>query len=412
MKVILIIILFFPFYSEANELAKIINKGLLYSIDNKISDTETEITEYKKNQTTASYWPSLDLTAKSRTVNRGDSIDYIRDEDEDSMFNVNLRYTILDLARDSDYEASEISVENAYLKNKIQKEKTIFNIINSYFNLWEKKKNKYYIKEYLDTINNLANKVKLRVNGGLSTESDYIRAKVTQDDARVRYENADKELNEARIRLSYLIGEKVDIINNYEKSLNLPAFISENEVFSISPVVKMLKKDIEIKEYGYQSSVRERLPKLYIQGTYKEHFKKTKSPDTQVYLQLTIPVFDGGLITNKSKEEAAQIRISEYKLQNAQRELKKNYGEIRSTIEKEFKLQNIYLDNTNNAKKNIKLYDAEFTLGTRPLSDLISAQRELLTANLSETSSIKNYYIALAGIYNLYGNTIQSLDFM
>ncbi|ECF2367713.1 TPA: TolC family protein [Salmonella enterica] len=412
MKGILIIILLFPFYSEANELAKIINKGLLYSIENKISDTETEITEYKKNQTAASYWPSLDLTAKSRTVNRGDSIDYIRDEDEDSMFNVNLRYTILDLARDSDYEATEISFKNAVLKNKIQKEKTIFNIINSYFNLWEKKKNKYYIKEYLDTINNLANKVKLRVNGGLSTESDYIRAKVTQDDARVRYENADKELNEARIRLSYLIGENVDIVNNYEKSLKLPAFISENEVFSISPVIKMLKKDMEIKEYGYQSAARERLPKLYIQGTYKEHFKKTKSPDTQVYLQLTIPVFDGGLITNKSKEAAAQIRVSEYKLQNAQRELKKNYGEIRSTIEKEFKLQNIYLDNTNNAKKNIKLYDAEFTLGTRPLSDLISAQRELLTANLSETSSIKNYYIALAGIYNLYGNTIQSLDFM
>ncbi|EDN4788859.1 TolC family protein, partial [Salmonella enterica subsp. enterica] len=277
---------------------------------------------------------------------------------------------------------------------------------------WEKDNNKYYIKEYLDSVTELTQKVRARVNGGVSQESDYLRAKVTLDDAKVRYETADKELKEAKIRISYLIGEEIETTEKYTKKLIVPTFIKENEVMSLSPVIKMLLKDKNIKETGYRAAVREALPKLSVTGTYKEHFRKTVSPDTQIYFQITMPLFDGGLISNKSKEAAAQVRISEYKVQNAKRELNRNYSEIRSTIEKEVKLQKVFKENQMNAKKNILLYMAEFNLGTRPLSDLIAAQRELLTANLAEIDSRMNYYVSLAGMYNLYGNTIDSLDLM
>ncbi|EAQ6131905.1 TolC family protein [Salmonella enterica] len=407
-----VLLLFIPFFSYADSLRDIIEKGVRYSMDNKISVTETDISEYKKYQTSATYWPTIDISAKTKTINHGAAIDYIRDEDEDSMINLNLRYTLLDLARDSDYEASKLSVVGTQLSGKIKKEKVVFNIISAYFNLWEKEQNNNYIKQYLDSVTDLSNKVQARVKGGLSPESDYLRAKVMLDDARIRYENSGNALNEAKIRLNYLIGESVVITDTYNKRVQMPEFIDENKVISISPVMKMLQTDIEVKEKGYRSAVMERLPKLYVQGSYKEHFKNTTSPDTQIYLQLTVPLFDGGIITYKSKEAAARKRISEYKLINAKRELNKNYGEIRSTIEKEYKLQKVFTENTSNAKKNILLYNSEFVLGTRPLSDLISAERELLTAHLSETESKRNYYISLAGMFNLYGNTIASLNYM
>ena len=125
-----------------------------------------------------------------------------------------------------------------------------------------------------------------------------------------------------------------------------------------------------------------------------------------------MPLFDGGGIRNRANELGSQMKISEYKMQTALRELNRNYSEVKSTLEREVELQKIYIETKNNAQKNITLYESEFVLGMRPLSDLISAHRELLTANLSMTNSRMSYYVNLAAMYNLYGDTKEAIKFM
>ena len=409
---ILFIIFLFSANSLASSLTDIVNKGLEYSLENKISDEEKSASEYKLEQSLASYWPSVELSAKSRTINRGEADNYIRDEDENTMLNFSVRYTLLDVARDSQSESARLSVAGRELNSIIQKEKNTFNIIKAYFNVWQKEQDKRNIKSYLDSTTVLTQKVKARVNGGLSQESDYIRAKVALDEARARYENIEKELKEGIIRLNALVGEDISITEKHNKPLSVPEFIKENEVITISPLLKMLKTEVDVKKYEYKAALRENLPKLQLVGSYKEHFKKTTSPDMQVYLQVTMPLFDGGVIRNRANELSSQMKISEYKMQTALRELNRNYSEVKSNLEREVKLQKIYNETRSNSQKNITLYESEFMLGTRPLSDLISAHRELLTASLSMTSSRMNYYVNLAAMYNLYGDTKESIKFM
>ncbi|EBS0797523.1 hypothetical protein BXD50_005286, partial [Salmonella enterica subsp. enterica] len=117
---VFLILLSNPVDSFAENLRDVIQKGLNYNLDNKIAETEREISVYKRNQTESSYWPTFDLSAKTRTINRGDADNYIRDEDEDAMLDLNLRYTILDFARDSEYEAAKLSIAGRELNKKIQ----------------------------------------------------------------------------------------------------------------------------------------------------------------------------------------------------------------------------------------------------------------------------------------------------
>lgn len=409
---ILFTILLFSANTLASSLTDIIDKGLEYSLENRISDEEKLVSEYKLKQSLASYWPSVELSAKSKTINRGESNNYIRDEDENAMLNFSVRYTLLDLARDSQSESARLSVAGRELSSKIQKEKNTFDIIKTYFNVWKKEQDKINIKKYLDSATVLTQRVKARVNGGLSQESDYIRAKVALDEARARHENIEKELKEGIIRLNALVGENISVTEKHNRPLTVPDFIKENEVIAISPLLKMLKTEMDIRKYEYKSALREHLPKLQIVGSYKEHFKKTTSPDMQIYLQVTMPLFDGGGINNRANEFGSQMKISEYKMQTALRELNRHYSEVKSTLEREVELQKIYNETRMNSQKNIALYESEFMLGTRPLSDLISAHRELLTANLSMTDSRMNYYVNLAAMYNLYGDTKEAIKFM
>jgi len=62
------------------------------------------------------------------------------------------------------------------------------------------------------------------------------------------------------------------------------------------------------------------------------------------------------------------------------------------------------------AKKTLDIYQSEFSLGNRPLTDLINAQKDLLNVNIDILSDKMNAYLAVLSLYNLNGDTMSGLN--
>ncbi|KAB8312334.1 TolC family protein [Erwinia endophytica] len=402
------------FNSNAMTIEEAIKSGIDYNLNIKMSETEKEISHYKVEESYASYWPQVTLTGKSRTSDHRYSDEYVRDDDESAMLNFGAQYTILDLARYEQVNAAKSALDVQTWGYKIDKEKLTFQIIKAYIDVWRKKRTLEIGKEYLNQVTGLTEKVKLRVEGGLSPSSDLVRSEASVDDAKTRLENAEKDFVNAKINLSSLIGRNDDISTMFNENSHpvVPKFISNNELEHINLLLKQLDSDIQQKQYEYQFTRKSDYPKVQFLANYKQRNQSVDSPDLQFYIQVTVPIFTGFMSTNKINEAAADVRLSNYKRESALRDLNKNYNSTKSSIEKEVSIWELNNNAIINSRRTLELYQNEFNLGSRPLSDIIDAQRELQVSLIDMVDAKANFYDYVAAAYNLCGDTDKFIKFI
>ena len=386
--------------------------GAEYNLSNKITQEQIRSAQYKIEETYASYWPQVNLIGKTRSTDRGYGEYYQRDDDESAMINIAVQYTILDLSRGPQVDAAKKAYEAAKWNERIQEEKLKFDIIKAYLNVLSKKRTVEVTEGYLHDVVILANKLRSRVSGGLSPESDSIRAQASLDEAETQKENALKSLEDAKVFLASLIGTDQEISDSFnENSIkNLSYVVDDLRLNQENLLLKMLSTQIEQKRNEADSVKKNDYPKVQILGNYKDHFSQNvQSPDTQYFIQVSMPIFDGFLNRNKEYDSLSQLKLSEYNYESALRDLHRNFSALKLSLIKE---ENIWRLNKKTVEKSLKtlsLYNSEFTLGVRPLSDIITAHKDLFNAQKALVESKYNYCTYIAAIYNLYGETDHSL---
>ncbi|WP_273793879.1 TolC family protein [Brucella anthropi] len=400
--------------ASAMTLKEAIQDGLKYNTTGKIADEQSNAAKYKVDQAYASYWPQVNLIGKSKTNDRGYGASYQPDDDEAGMLTFAFQYTLIDLTRDRQIAAAQNAYNAAKWNFKIQQEKLTFEIIKAYLDVWRKAKTKLITDDYVRSVEKLAKKVQARVNGGLSEASDSVRAMAALDEAKTRQEDADKSLEDAQLSFNSLIGEKVNIKDNFDENKKpiIPKFPATPDLYENSFVIKMLSEKMKQKKEEYEYAKKDPFPKLQLLGNYKQRFEDSDAPSSQFYLQFNMPLMDGGLSRSKTNEARSMKNISEYQLQSGIRDLNKNFSILKITVEKENRIWDLNRASIQKAAKTLELYEKEFVLGNRPLSDIISAQRDVYTARTSLTNSKYNFDSSISAIYNLYGDTIKSIDFM
>jgi len=403
-----------PVSVSAKSLKDAILDGISYNTSGKIADEQSNAAKYKVDQAYSSYWPQVNLIGKTKTNDRGYGATYSRDDDETSMLTFAFQYTLIDLTRDRQIAAAHNAYNAAKWNAKLQQEKLAFEIIKAYLDVWRKQKTKSITGEYVKSVEKLAGKVQARVDGGLSEASDSVRAMAALDEARTRMEDADKSLEDARVTLSAMIGQTYTINEKFDENAkpSVPKFPATPELYENSFVIKMLSEKAKQKKEEYEYARKDPFPKLQLLGNYKERFEDSDAPSSQFFLQFSMPLMDGGLSRGKTNEARSMKNISEYQLQSGVRDLNKNFSILKLTLEKESRIWGLNKSSVGKASKTLDLYDKEFIMGNRPLSDIISAQRELYNARLSLLNSRYNFNSSISAIYNLFGDTASSIKFM
>lgn len=414
-KITFTLILFsVSFNVSALTISDAVKNGLQYNLAVKMSEAQRDTAEFKLGESYASYWPQVNLIGKTRTKDYNEGPYYIRDDDEANMLNIAAQYTLVDLARSEQVNSAKHALEAADWNNKIQSEKLTFDIIKASLGVWKSQRELVITTDYLNSIKSLTDKVNARVNGGLSPDSDAIRALATLDDARTRKENVEKELSNSQNFLASMIGveDKLTLPISEMTENRIPDVINKQQPEQVNLLLKMMDAQSAQKRSEYEFVKKDDYPKVQVISNYKKRFNTTvQSPDTQVYVQVSMPIFNGFMTTNKIGAAATEIQLADYKRETALRDLHRNFTSLKVSMQKEMIAWKYNKGAIDKSEKTLRLYQDEFVSGDRTLSDIISAQRELFNARKTLLESRYNFNTYISAVFNLYGSTIDSIKY-
>ncbi len=122
-------------------------------------------------------------------------------------------------------------------------------------------------------------------------------------------------------------------------------------------------------------------------------FSSLERNDSAIGLELTLPLYQGGLITSRTRQSRyAYTQAQEEQEQqrrSTERQARDTYRGVISGISKVEALQNAVVSN----EKAVESAEAGFQVGTRSIVDVLDAQRELLRARRDYARSRYDYLL-------------------
>lgn len=391
-----------------------INLAREYNIDIKKATLDRDVADARSDQAYAAYWPKIDLIAKTDNQRVNQSADYRTSSDQQSQVSAALLYTLYDFgARSSQVDAAQYALEGTEIKEALQKEVLVYDVFKAFIQYDFAQLNYQLSQQYLDNVSQLHTLIKQRVDAGFSAQSDKVRGELAFSEATSRVKTARQGLTDSAIGLSNATGINPEKI---EGILSAP-FQFKQDVKKITmnsnvnnPSIKIMLSNVKMYESKIASAQAERYPKIQIVGTYRHDFNRENFPGSEAYLQLVVPLTDGGLLRSQVKESVDNHEIAKLTLQQAYRDLDKRQRDFVNIYHSAHDKLAIDEVSAEQATKTLNIYQSEFSLGSRPLTDLINAQKDLLTVKIDILNDKMNAYLAVLSLYNLNGDTMSGLN--
>lgn len=371
----------------------------------KLQEADARISEVQ-----SSYYPKLQFMAKTRdyVFDRINAVS--RSNDEYAQAQISLQYNLLDFGR-TKYgmdSASQLRDSAKYLAD-YEKSKVTFDTIKAYFDVRRYTEQKAYSQEYVKEMSDLVNTIRVRVNGGLSPQSELIRGQLALTNAQNRRKSIELQLKKAEQELTTLLGLSISTQNAKldEKFLNSQDFTQVlNTVLANNPDLKAYKSQLNSASSDVEAAKSARYPSVDVVGTYSEPFQHPNNLSGnylggKVSLQVSMPIFDGGVNSSRIGQAAARLNYSKASYNQLFRDLQEVSNNLVEDALNASDMWAIQVRAERDAGKTRVLYLDEFRLGNRNLNDLLTVQTDYFTARTSKLSALYDYYLSTLGLYLL-----------
>jgi outer membrane protein len=137
--------------------------------------------------------------------------------------------------------------------------------------------------------------------------------------------------------------------------------------------VETTQENIEVQRSGHY-------PKLDLQASkYKTNAFDLDTSANQVGVVLNVPLFEGGLVSAKTREAAYQHEAAKEQLEQVQRQVvrqvRNSYQGLETARSRVKALQQAVISN----RSSLEATQAGFDVGTRTIVDVLNAERDLLS---------------------------------
>lgn len=389
---------------EAIELAQ------YYSLRTVSANSKLQEADARIQEVSATYYPKVNVLAKTRdkAFDRMKSVS--RSNDEYAQAQVSLQYNLLDFGRTRYGVDSATQLrESAKYTAEFEKSKVTFNVVKAYFNIRRYTQQKGYAQDYIKQMSDLVNTIGVRVSGGLSPQSELIRAKLALTNAQNAAKSIELQLKKSIQELNTLLGRSVPTQSIKLKEI----FINSHEFNDVLADVLANNPDIKSSEFQLNSSRSEvevaksgRYPSVDAVGSYTKPFQHPDDKDGnfiggKVSLQVSMPIFDGGVNTSKINQASARYNYSMASYNQLVRDIKEVSNNLVEDALNATDTYSIQLKAEKDASKTRKLYMDEFRLGQRTLNDLLTVETDYFSAKVSKSSALYDYYLSALGLYLL-----------
>ncbi|GAB3169494.1 TolC family protein [Telluribacter humicola] len=302
-------------------------------------------------------------------------------------------------------KASKPNQVRAELNTKQTREDVIYEISNSYYQVFVAQEQIALLKDNLERTQQVLNVLKLQRDNGVIQPIEYDRTLVSYNSIQSQLIQAENSLVMAQNQLKFQMGMPMETPLALQDSLILtkrPTATSVGFEAKNLTEYQLQETALELQRLDQQRIQAGYLPKLSANARYGSlALGNELLPSFQNFtgfgsigLKLTVPIFDGFRRSAQVQQSKLNIQVLEeqQKLSSKAYQLQFNNAAI------QLQRAQLNLDNDNqNVELARKVYDVtllQYKQGTRPITDLINAETSFRQAQTNYISSLVNAYQA------------------
>lgn len=366
----------------------------------RLNRAQKEQFEAKKDQALATVLPQLRLTGnytQQQKLSGGTS-----DDDRSSNARIALSQPILGLYKGAktldvakkQLEASEFGGDDAVLQFRLSVNELFHAVISSMSDL-----------SGYDEVQKIASKrvkeISDRVKIGRSKPADLFAAQAQLASAEAQLEQAKTSVFTSKSNLSQVSGLQVDA--DVVDQITLPAKAEPLETYlgavSGLPSIKALESQALASDAQAGAVRAQRIPDLDLTGNYYlKREERLKDVKWDVGLQLSWPIYDGGLISGRVREAMAQKTLFKEQLSQKRRLTEMKIRQYHQMFEASLRTLPIFERAVTMAQKNYDAVAKDYRLGLANVLDLIQSSNALAESKRifnRQTVSAKSQFVAL-----------------
>ena len=250
---------------------------------------------------------------------------------------------------------------------------------------------------------------------GSASKADLLKAEVSWYQAQIDLERARKAYREALLTLKYLL--KIDTSD----SLELTAPIPETKVLPLDtlksiayrerPDIKALHENLVSLRIDLASNLSSYLPSINFSGSYG--YSGSDIPETKdewdagdsysFTLSLSLPLFSGFNRVNNTIIKKLQIQMAEFELEKKKNQIDIEVEDAYYSLKEAEKMLKLARKNLELAKESSEASRLRYELGEASIIELLSGEEDLLNAEYSYESAVKDYIVSIYRLKKVIG---------
>jgi outer membrane protein len=415
MKKILILITL-TMFSFSNAIAVTLYDALNQTYQNNTQlNAEREnikASEEDINISKADYKPTISLSGSksientNKLTNQSGGDATINDVDPFTT-SIKLEQTLLDYGRDLTLEKNITALDLAKARLIKKEQDVLHSAINAYTNLILSREKQNINRKNLNLLRRQVENDKIRRDRGQITNTDLAQSESSLAGAQAQFTQAKSDLLIAKLTYENIIGKIADpnqLKKNSKSIVNIPNSLSDaiNLSKQNNPDIKIAKFDLEQSEKDVAISQSDLKPSasLSLERSYSDDLSSTIDEREKDVLKATVswPFFTGGKTQSKINKQSNLTTRKRLLLDHAVRTNETNVASAWSSLESSKSFLNSVKVQVRAAQIANEGIAAEYERGSRTTLDVIQSNSLLLSAQLSQVNSERNYLMAQ---YNL-----------
>ena len=320
---------------------------------------------------------------------------------------IKLEQTLLDYGRDLTLEKNITALDLAKAKLIKKEQDVLHSAVDAYTNLILAREKQNINRKNLNLLRRQVENDKIRRDRGQITNTDLAQSESSLAGAQAQFTQAKSDLLIAKLTYENIIGKIADpnqLEKNSKSIVNIPN--SLNEAINLSkqnnPDIKIAKFDLAQSEKDVAISQSDLKPSasLSLERSYSDDLSSTIDQREKDVLKATVswPFFTGGKTQSKINKQSNLTTRKRLLLDHAVRTNETNVASAWSSLESSKSFLNSVKVQVRAAQIANEGIAAEYERGSRTTLDVIQSNSLLLSAQLSQVNSERNYLMAQ---YNL-----------
>lgn len=309
---------------------------------------------------------------------------------ESDGYSLNLSQTIYNQAQFSGLSQASAKVAQAVANFSFQQQQLILRVAQNYFEVLGAEDNLAFSRAEKKSIAHQLEQTTQRFNVGLTAITDVHEAQARYDQSVARDIAAENQLAISREVLREMTGREHPSLEILQKKSPLvapePADIKQwvNTAQANNFQLVAARKNQEAASAGVMQARAGHLPNLNFVASRSNNNQSSGSYDeleeTTLSLQLSVPIFSGGLTNSKTNEAAFRhqqaLQLLERQRRATERQVRNAYLSVMANISQVKALKQALAS----SQTALKATQAGFKVGTRTTVDVLNSQRELFRA--------------------------------